>query len=346
MREYSLRTIRHGLAWRGRKAVRAVRGRRPVAVPVAGPTDASLVRALAARRWLADGRSIPVRVQSTELRRLRAKFPYRGAVLVQAGGSNPAWMWFDEDDLVAAVSFWFGPNAYESYSCELFARLSRDAGHVLDVGGHTGIYSLLAAASSPDVQVHYFEALARIAERARVNVAISGLTQRITLHAKGVSSSAGTLRLFHNDAQALATGSSFEVFAGRQAKPDAASSEVEVISLDDYWTSIGRPSVGLMKIDVERHEAEVIKGATAMLAQAQPVILAEVLSEQDYANLFAALGPLGYRTSWTVDDERRTAALVRDDLTHADGSGYEYSRYHNVLFATDRFSARVERLIR
>jgi FkbM family methyltransferase len=209
-------------------------------------------------------------------------------------------MWFDEDDLVAAVSFWFGPNAYESLSTTVFSALAPGAGHVLDVGAHTGIFSLVAGAASPDVVVHAFEVLERIARRTRTNVRISGLAERVHVHAVGVSAASGEMTLHHNEAVPLATGSSLEAIADRQAAKGAATTEVEVTTLDTWWAGGGRPHVGLVKIDVERHESQVFAGARDLLATEQPVVLAEVLSREDFATLYGVLGESGYTQAWSV----------------------------------------------
>jgi len=284
---------------------------------------------------------VPTRVQSPELRALRRAHPYTGPVLVQAGGSRPAWMWFDDDDLVAAVSFWFGPNAYESLSTAVFSVLASRAGHVLDVGAHTGIFALVAGASSPDVVVHAFEVLDRIARRATTNVQLSGLADRVHVHAVGVSAEPGTLTLHHNASARLATGSSFEAIAERRAARGAATTDVEVTTLDAWWEGEGRPRVDLVKLDVERHERHVLAGARGLLDAEQPVLLAEVLSREDFAMLYDVLGERGYSRAWAVDDDAVRAVPVRPDLTYPSGAGYTYTRYHNVLFAPERRAADV-----
>ncbi|MGC5167001.1 FkbM family methyltransferase [Luteimicrobium sp. DT211] len=311
----------------------------PPSAPRRGTREA--VSAHAARPWLAAGRSIPTRVQSPDLRALRRAHPYTGPVLVQVGEGRPAWMWFDEDDLVAAVSFWFGPNAYESLSTALFSALAPGAGHVLDVGAHTGIFSLVAGASAPDVVVHAFEVVDRIARRTGTNVRLSGLEDRVRVHAVGVSSAPGTMTLHRNAAVPMATGSSFEPFADRDAAKGAATTEVEVTTLDAWWEGEGRPRVGLMKIDVERHESHVLAGARELLTTEQPVLLAEVLSRDDFATLYGLLGERGYTRAWAVDDDAGLAYPVAPDLTYGSGADYAYTRYHNVLFVGERSAVAV-----
>jgi len=313
---------------------------RPASAPRRGTRES--LDAHAARPWLAAGASVPTRVQSPELRALRRAHPYTGPVLVQAGAGRPAWMWFDEDDLVAAVSFWFGPNAYESLSTAVFGALAPTAGTVLDVGAHTGIFSLVAGASGPDVVVHAFEVVERIARRTRTNVRISGLADRVHVHAVGVSSEPGVMTLHHNDAVPLATGSSFERFADRDAARGAATTQVEVTTLDTWWADTGRPRVGLLKIDVERHEGAVLAGARTFLDAEQPVLLAEVLSRDDLARLYGLLGERGYTRAWHVDDDAGRAYPVAPDLTYATGAPYAYARYHNVLFVAERDDSAVE----
>jgi FkbM family methyltransferase len=176
----------------------------------------------------------------------------------------------------------------------------------------------------------------RIARRTRTNVRISGLVDRVHVHAVGVSSEPGVMTLHHNGAVPLATGSSFERFADRDAAKGAATSEVEVTTLDAWWSGEGRPAVGLMKLDVERHESHVITGAHELLRAEQPALLAEVLSRDDFATLYGLLGEAGYTRAWHVDDDAGLAYPVRPDLTYATGEAYAYTRYHNVLFVAER----------
>lgn len=52
---------------------------------------------------------------------------------------------------------------------------------------------------------------------------------------------------------------------------------VTTTSLDELWKREGRPSVDLVKIDVEGYEEPVLRGMTALLTSARPAVLCEVL---------------------------------------------------------------------
>jgi hypothetical protein len=60
--------------------------------------------------------------------------------------------------------------------------------------------------------------------------------------------------------------------------------------LDDLVDLDIEAPIGLMKIDVEKHERECLAGAMATIARDRPVIILE-----DQVNAREALVPLGYR---------------------------------------------------
>jgi FkbM family methyltransferase len=133
---------------------------------------------------------------------------------------------------------------------------------VLDVGAHQGEYARRVLATNPRALVHSFEPEPRsFAELARVE----GLTGAYPL---ALSERAGTLPLYDS---VDATGSQLAtlvpgVFEGLYARV-ASSQPVEAITLDSFVASHGIEHVDLLKIDVEGHELEVLRGAASLLAE-------------------------------------------------------------------------------
>lgn len=52
--------------------------------------------------------------------------------------------------------------------------------------------------------------------------------------------------------------------------------QIETITLNDYWSATGRPSIALLKIDVEGAEFRLFRGAHDMLSRSSPPILVEI----------------------------------------------------------------------
>jgi FkbM family methyltransferase len=312
---------------------------------LAQPVDPSLVDnelALLARPWIGADYSFGHRkVQDKQFRKLMKSHPYSGSVQVQIPGAKRSAMLHERDDIVAGVSFYFGPFAYETMSSALFSVLAEDCRVVLDVGCHTGIFSLVAAAANDEVFVHAFEVIPHVAERAQRNVGLSGWSKRVSVKPVGLSSAPGTMTVNFNERVRYPTGSSFETFADRKAVPGAATLEVDVTSLDCWWAELGTPNVSLMKIDVERHEIEVFKGGREFLSSCTPRIMAEVLSAADFQVLFDELVQHGYSTAYVIDEDGQVMRPVDATLHYQDGTPYRFGGYHNVLFSCDELSKDV-----
>ena len=312
---------------------------------LAQPVDPSLAeneRALLARPWIgADYCFGHRKVQDKQFRQLMKSHPYSGSVQVQVPGARRSAMLHERDDIVAGVSFYFGPFSYETMSCALFSVLAEDCRVVLDVGCHTGIFSLVAAAANEEAFVHAFEVIPHVAERAQRNVELSGWSKRVTVKPVGLSSAPGTMTVNFNERVRYPTGSSFETFSDRKAVSGAATLEVGVTSLDHWWAELGEPNVSLMKIDVERHEIEVFKGGREFLSSCTPRIMAEVLSADDFQGVFDELAQHGYSTAYVIDEDGQGMRRVDSKLKYADGTPYQFGGYHNVLFSCDELSLGV-----
>lgn len=299
-------------------------------------------KALAARPFLKPGfKHGHVKVQNPEFRKLFRLTPYSGAVEVRVPGAETAWMHHENDDIVSGVCFYFGEGSYETLSTILFAALSKKTTVVYDVGGHTGIFSLIATRANRSATAHYFEVIPTIADRARINFAISGVANRIKLNQIGVSNQEGSLTVNYNAALPMATGSSFEDFDERKERDGATTMTVPVTTLDKYWADNGKHRVGLMKIDVEKHEHAVFEGAEEMISTCRPHILAEVLSKHEFATIFDDLARFGYGAAAWIDDDNLKLRQVSQDMKLADGSDYVYRGYHNVLFSRGKISSQM-----
>jgi FkbM family methyltransferase len=119
--------------------------------------------------------------------------------------------------------------------------------------------------------------------------------QNVKLENMGLSSQTGRMEL-HIPASSSGTspGATLNALAGNS---DFLRHEVQVTTLDAYFQAKGiRPA--LIKIDVEGHELEVLKGGRALLQTCRPRILMECenrhLNGGDVRNVFAFLLDLGY----------------------------------------------------
>lgn len=278
------------------------------------------------------------RGQDQRFRDLRERYPFVGPVLVEVPGCDHIWMMNRGDDNVCQTFFFFGEGAYETLSTILFGQLAQQTGNILDVGGHTGLYSLIAAKANPGATVHYFEVMPQVAARAAENFEISGVHPRVRQNTVGVSRSVGTMEVHFNENQPMWTGASLENIQQRVSMKGAVAREVPVTSLDAYWAQNGQARMGLMKIDVEDHETEVFEGAAEMLAACQPYILSEILSKEKLRSYTQLLRTKGYAHLYEIDDANLKLRALDPNLKYDTGEAYTFGQYHNVLFSVQPLS--------
>lgn len=305
------------------------------------PVAAANLRALLERPCMAPG-YLPrnIRAEDGIIRPTLRRLPYHGPVRIGIADHPGFDMIHMNDDRVAALAFYFGPDSYESLSLYLFAHLARDVPAVIDVGAYTGIYGLAAAAMNHTARVTFCEPMANLCARIRENLRLNGI-ESAEVVPRAVSDFEGRSELTVFGPNASTTGATLKRYETRRIRT-FGTAEVAVTTLDAL---AGTAVVGLIKVDVEGAEPEVFEGASALLKRHRPTILSEVLTDAALAAQVAALAPHGYRAHY-IDDGARRLLPVGDGFTLAPLG------YGNVLFTaradplsaalalTERFAAR------
>lgn len=165
---------------------------------------------------------------------------------------------------------------------------------VIDVGANNGVYTY--ALSKIGAQVEAFEPLPGC-----VRALEAFESSQVNVHAVALSSYSGESEIFVPRKNGVThTGlASFRRPAGNYE-----TVPVPVRRLDEY----GFRNVSFMKIDVEGHELEVLKGAASTIATSHPLLLVEV--EQRHLSVpmeqvFDAFGRLGYTGFVFLDGRMR-----------------------------------------
>lgn len=172
----------------------------------------------------------------------------------------------DDDRVAAAVrrNGQFEPESLKAWG-ELCA--NGRAGCVLDVGSYGGLFGIAAALMKNKVMA--FEPKPIMVRRTKANMALNGVEFEVVRAA--VSDKIGKAMLGFNPDLALTSGSSLEM-------KGIAQMEVRTVMLDSV-TLPGK--IGAVKIDVEGHEAAVIRGALEMIRLMKPVFIIETLDKED-----------------------------------------------------------------
>lgn len=238
----------------------------------------------AARTWLLRNSITWRLLRACIAERQRCRHPWSRFAFHFSGHRNIGWA-------MGGLSDW--EKNYFLFCRELFD--ATQPGIVWDIGANVGIWTLFFAERSPPVQVVVaYEPDRDNGEILRLNIESNGLASLVEVRAVALSSEEGQAT-FMSDPFTGSTGSLEESDAfisdyfGRTPIPvPVARCTV------DGELARGIPAPDFVKIDVERHEYDVLLGATRLLEDCRPNMLVE-FGGQNAHRAFAILKAKGYR---------------------------------------------------
>lgn len=179
----------------------------------------------------------------------------------------------------------------------------------IDVGANIGLTSIPLLAQQPKCRVVSIEPSPETLPYLRLTHAASRHHQRWDVIGCAVGSSCGTAA-FH---VSIPANGAFDGFRDTGRGGPKRKVTVDVRTLDDIWSELGRPKVSSIKIDVEGAELEVLRGARNLLSSERPALVIEWNATNlgtyciDPAEIFplsAEFGyvPYGYPTLNRIDE--------------------------------------------
>jgi FkbM family methyltransferase len=171
---------------------------------------------------------------------------------------------------------------YEPYMQQAFVRFVRDGVTVYDVGAHAGYHSLLCALLvGSSGRVIAFEP--NPLNRASIERQLRANPQaRITVCPVALSDHCESTWLDTSRGTCQGQVSDHGEFA------------IEARSIDFLVSHEGVPGPQVIKIDVEGHEEQVLRGAVNTVDQFRPVILCDSNGDDTFSEVCAVLEPHGY----------------------------------------------------
>lgn len=151
---------------------------------------------------------------------------------------------------------------------------------MIDVGANIGTHSIFFATALSG-HVYAFEPEPLNFSRLRSNVALNHLDQRVTCQQIAIGKLAG-----HADTKIIDPAN-----MGKSVIEVHDNGNTEVVPLDSL--TFDRP-IGVLKIDVEGGEGDVIAGATTLINTQKPLIYAEAVNEDAFRRVEARLKPFAY----------------------------------------------------
>ena len=176
---------------------------------------------------------------------------------------------------------------------------------MVDVGANVGTYSLLAT-TVEDVTAVAFEPSSLTYGRAVQNVALNGLQDRISVRQEAVGSASGDAVL------SVGLGPCNKVL-GPAGGVVEAGERVPMVTLDEVFAE-GARRVGLVKIDVEGGEIDVLEGARGVVGRDRPALILEVNDPDRVGAYLHECGYAAYVYDPDTGDLRPT--VLADHLHH------------------------------
>jgi len=181
--------------------------------------------------------------------------------------------------------YWYHRRRREAQTMRLFQELIPEGATVLDVGGHIGYVALyLASLVGPRGRVYTFEPGENNLPYLRRNTESQ---ENITVVERGAGACNERRSFYLEDltGQNNSFVKDFDVLEFNKAQAHALATRVEevtveVVTLDDFCrTESICPD--FIKIDVEGFELEVLKGASALLREARPMLMVEIQTNRE-----------------------------------------------------------------
>ena len=213
------------------------------------------------------------------------------------------------DDGVALRFFWNGH--YEKKTLSLWSDLcSKVGGVIIDIGAHTGTYTLAALSFNNNIEVISFEPHFMNFSRLLLNIRTNQFkNSRSFMMCVGDENKLVPFSI-STDINYLSAGGS----VGSRDK--GIVSNIQQISLDSFLPQNVIETVSLIKIDVEGYESNCLKGMHKIL-QNGPTIFFECIDSKSGHLVHEILSKYNYHF-YEIDDLTGSVTAVKNIVAHYD----------------------------
>ena len=212
----------------------------------------------------------------------------------------------NNDDGVVLKYLW--RNHYEPFSLKLWYKITREDKYYIDIGAHTGIYSIIGNLNKNQNQIisiePYFLNYARLISNLRLN----NISHKYcSLSAMSNCEGQDTF-LIKTDSYYLSQGGKIT---------EGGNFKVIKRMLDNFKFN---KKIGGIKIDTEGHEFETIQGSLNTIQQFLPDIIFEI-NKVSFNNCLEILKPYKYKF-YLIDEKNKKLKKINkfnDDYMHNEG---------------------------
>jgi len=169
----------------------------------------------------------------------------------------------------------------------------------VDIGSAHGNHSLFFAKFCEPSHVISVEPVAASADHQLENLYLNGVQGKVTLHRCALSDVPGKGSMVPREQHVSLVLGSHTLKSG---------SDVTVTTLDALMDGVKH--VNLVKIDVEGHELEVLKGGEQFIVRQRPALFLEVLSRGHHRRVTEWLAQFGYKQVGSAFQDARAVEFT------------------------------------
>src|SRR5699024_8138413 len=174
---------------------------------------------------------------------------------------------------------------YEDDLLGFLAHIDLSGLDIVDVGANIGNHTVNFGLSHEDSRIISVEPFGANLKILRTNISDNGLSRRVDVIEAAAGDETGDLALSNIDS------SNFGAVTVAKVEPGGTDEMVHQVRLDQL-NEIG--AAGLLKIDVEGFESNVISGATELIAEFRPIIVTEAHTASSYRSISSLLAAHDY----------------------------------------------------
>ena len=172
------------------------------------------------------------------------------------------------DDSSAVKFFWKGE--HDLQSLDLWFKICQNQGTYIDIGAHTGLYTLTSLKSNSNNKVLSFEPFFMNMSRLITNLRLNGKTKNVETFISAVSDFSGKSNF------SVETNISY---LSKGGKIHDSGKEIDVHKIDDVCLEEKYNNIRGIKIDTEGEDYKVLKGSEKIIKKYRPEIIIEVREE-------------------------------------------------------------------
>jgi len=223
--------------------------------------------------------------------------------------------------------FWRGIDSwYERISMQYWIKICQFSDVILDIGAYHGIYALVAASISPGKKVYAFEPVKESFNKLMRNIRLNNFP--IKAFNCAISDKDGVAEFYNIDSSANLIGSLNKESFTQSEK--LVMQTMPVRSVGSIMKEFNLPKIDLIKLDVEGHELDVLRGMFDYLKRDKPSLILEVLNEENALRINDLFKDLDY-LYFDIDEQsppRQIPAIKK-------------SGYFNLLICTSEVAKRI-----